>query len=179
MNPILPKLVSAFAALLVLAARGAASTTPAPVSASLQQRIDALLQHRLKPEPLPTNPPNPFQLIGSARRGAPEEPAKGAAAGVDASPTAPVGATDEDQNELNPNGSLSSEALITCATRLKLGGVIILKDQIQIVVNGVPRREGDSVAAEWNNAIIYLKITRLLPGQMVLRYGEAEATVKF
>jgi hypothetical protein len=76
-----------------------------------------------------------------------------------------------------PGGA--SEILITCASRLKLGGVIILKDQIQIVVNGVPRKEGDTVAADWNNSIVYLKIAKLLPGQMVLRYGEAEATVRF
>ena len=66
-----------------------------------------------------------------------------------------------------------------CATRLKLGGVIVLREQIQIVVNGVPRKEGDLIAAEWNNTIINLRISRLLPGYMVLRYGEAEATVKF
>src|SRR5437868_1296145 len=47
---------------------GSSSHTAAP-SPIIQQRIDALLKHRLKPEPLPTDPPNPFQVTsGSSTR---------------------------------------------------------------------------------------------------------------
>lgn len=160
--------------LLVGAMPGAWSAT---VSTPLQQRIDALLKQRLKPEPLPITPPNPFQMTGSVKRESAQDDTPAKPTPRDDVTPAPIAASDNQAKELAANQQ--SEVLISCATRLKLGGVIILKDQIQIVVNGVPRREGDTVAADWNNAVVYLKITRLLPGQMVLKYGDAEATVKF
>jgi hypothetical protein len=163
---------------LVVALGVCPSLRAAAASPALQQRIDSLLKHRLKPEPLPVNPPNPFQMIGTAKReSGSEESVSRATASREEIIAATPPATDSAAKDLT--ATQQSETLISCATRLKLGGVIILKDQIQIVVNGVPRKEGDVVAADWNNSIVYLKIARLLPGQMVLRYGEAEATVKF
>jgi hypothetical protein len=165
------------AALLAATLAWPSGQTTTAVSAPLQQKIDALLKPRLKPEPLPVNPPNPFQMIGGMKReAASEEPARSAAMRDDVVASLAPAADGASKEVI---ASQQSEILITCATRLKLGGVIILKDQIQIVVNGVPRREGDTVAADWNNTIVYLKIVRLLPGTMVLRYGESEATVKF
>lgn len=151
---------------------GQGGTRPNP---ELQQRIDALLKRRLKPEALPVNPPNPFQPGGTARREAPadESPAKPPVTEDAANPvTAPAPSPAE--IAANP-----MEVLISCATKLKLGGILVLKDQIQIVVNGVPRREGDVIAADWNNQMIFIRITRLLPGQMILRYADSEVTVKF
>lgn len=178
MNPALSKTTLVLTFLFGIASAHPCLAAATPSSTSIQQRIDALLKHRLKPEPLPVNPPNPFQMIGGAskREGGAEETSAKPSAREDAPPAA-APAADNVAKELA--GSGASEVLITCASRLKLGGVIILKDQIQIVVNGVPRKEGDTVAAEWNNAIVYLKISKLLPGQLVLRYGEAEATLKF
>jgi hypothetical protein len=183
MTPALPKSTIGCAVLLVLAlgAPCAAQAASPPSSASIQQRIDALLKHRLKPEPLPVTPPNPFQMTGGAKR------ETGASAGAEeilaAKPSAReevlTGTAPSAENAVKEPAGGASEILITCASRLKLGGVIILKDQIQIVVNGVPRKEGDTVAADWNNGIVYLKIAKLLPGQLVLRYQDAEATLKF
>jgi len=163
--------------LVLLALGSCPALRAATASTSLQQRIDALLKNRLKPEPLPINPPNPFQMTGIARRESGEESAPRSVAPRDDIVAIAPPPSDNVSKELA--ATQQSETLISCATHLKLGGVIILKDQIQIVVNGVPRKEGDSVAADWNNSIVYLKIARLLPGQMVLRYGDAEATVKF
>jgi hypothetical protein len=147
-------------------------------SAALQQRIDALLKHRLKPDALPINPPNPFQMTGVAKRESTSSEDASARAALREDAAALVNGVAENQSK-ELAASQQSEVLISCATHLKLGGVIILKDQLQIVVNGVPRKEGDAIVADWNNTMVQLKIVRLLPGQMVLRYGEAEATVKF
>jgi hypothetical protein len=155
---------------------GASLAAGAEVSPTLQQRIDALLKRRLKPEPLPVTPPNPFQPTGETRRDAAwddvaSKPAVTEDAGAAGGQLAAVGSA--------ANGATASEILISCATKLKVGGVVVVKNQIQIVVNGITRKEGDNVAADWNNTIVQLKIARLLPGQMVLRYGDAEAVVKF
>ena len=59
---------------LGLAALGHSAVPATAPSPSIQSRIDALLKQRLKPEPLPVNPPNPFQLVSGARReSAPED----------------------------------------------------------------------------------------------------------
>ena len=145
-------------------------------SLTVHQRIDRLLQHRLKPQPLPINPPNPFRMaIGARRESNGADPGSKTAPGPEKAIVARA-AVEEHTKDAGPS---QLEVLISCATKLKLGGVILLKDQIQIVVNGVPRKEGDSIAADWNNTIVNFRISRLLPGHMVLRYGDAEATVKF
>lgn len=164
----------ALGAVFACAAGSGNATLPSP---ALQHRIDVLLKHRLKPEPLPVNPPNPFQMQSNARFSAEELGSKPAVTDESATPGSPTPADPTQAREIS--GASHSEVLISCATRLKLGGIIVLKEQIQIVVNGVPRREGEMIAADWNNTIIYLRIARLLPGHMVLRYGDAEATVKF
>lgn len=171
--------IVAVATLLLSHVAVIAAAPPADTATrNLQQRIDALLKQRLKPEPLPVTPPNPFQVTGGAKRetspdDAPPRAAPPAERGGAASVTTAEGPA-KDLANVNP-----SEVLIACATKLKLGGVLILKEQLQIVVNGTPRKEGDVIPADWNNSIIYLRVARLLPGQLVLRYGEAEVTMKF
>lgn len=151
-----------------------AASAPATVSPQLQQRIDRLLKRRLYPEPLPVNPPNPFDQNGVIIR----EGQKGETAR-----TSREGGSAETALERNPtDASLSAsnlEILSAIAVRLKIGGLMVLKDRLQVVVNGVPRREGDSIAADWNGTLLYAKIARLSPGDLVLRYADAEVTLKF
>jgi hypothetical protein len=177
MSRISPQLRFCATALLILVAPALIAADSTPPSPKIQQRIDALLKHRLRPQALPVNPPNPFQVTGGVRResAADESVSKPPVASEPVVSSPPTG-------ELQPKdlaNVTAAEVLIACATRLKLGGVIILKEQLQIVVNGTPRKEGDVVAADWNGSIVYLRIARLLPGQLVLRYDEAEATLKF
>jgi hypothetical protein len=173
-----PKLPLRAAALLVFIVPGglvaAGDTPPSP---KIQHRIDALLKHRLKPEALPINPPNPFQVtVGAKREGPDDLVSKPATSNESATLSLPAAGEVQPKDVANAS---PAEVLIACASRLKLGGIIMLKEQLQIVVNGSPRKEGDVVAADWNNTIVYLRIVRLLPGQLVLRYREAETTVKF
>jgi hypothetical protein len=175
MNPARPSVSLYLFTVLVTGALGlcpASATTPSP---AIQKRIDALLKHRLKPEALPVNPPNPFQMTsGPKRELAPDELSARPAISDDVAAPA---STEGQVKELAATSQ--AEVLVSCATRLKLGGIIIIKEQIQIVINGVPRKEGDAVSAEWNNNIVQLRVARLVPGHLVLRYGEAEATIKF
>jgi hypothetical protein len=151
--------------LLGVAALSAANAAePAAASRPVQQRIDALLKRRLRPEPLPVNPPNPFQLSGGAVRSITLEE-------ISTLPAA-------NQAKI-PAAATNLEVLAGIVARLKVGGIIALKDQIQVVVNGVPRREGDSITVEWNKVLVSVKLIRLLPGQIVLRYADAEITIKF
>ncbi len=178
MTRLTPTVFLALATLAGVAAWAATTGNATLPSPTVQQRIDALLKHRLKPEPLPVTPPNPFQTQGTARLSTDELASKPAVADEGPTPATGPGTSDPTQPRETP-GASHSEVLIGCAQRLKLGGIIVLKEQIQIVVNGVPRKEGDMIAADWNNTIVYLRIARLLPGHMVLRYGDAEATMKF
>jgi hypothetical protein len=166
--------VFAACALSVAFAGAAAPATPPPSSA-IQQRIDALLKRRLRPEPLPVNLPNPFQMSsGIVREASPEEAAARSAAEVDGVALANAVNQGRVAAVANP-----VEVLAAVSSRFKIGGIITLKDQLQVVINGMPRREGDSVAADLNGALIFVKIVRLTPGQMSLRYGDAEIAMKF
>lgn len=176
-RPPLP-LPRAFAALLTATLLGAASLhaagTPSP---QIQQRIDALLKRRLTPVALPIDLPNPFQVI----TGGPSAPAPDDA--ISKFPTAEeVAAGISASGETKSSGSAGPsnvDVLSAIVSRLKFGGIIVLKDQTKVVINGVPRREGDMMPADWNNAVVYLKVVKLLPDQVVLRYVDVDATLKF
>jgi hypothetical protein len=143
-----------------------ASTTAEPFG-PIRQRIDALLKRRIQPEPLPVNLPNPFQMNGSVIRTSPPDPTAATEKGV--SPPAVIPAAVEDPIKV----------LRAVASRLKIGGVIVSADNRHIVINGVSRMAGESIPAEWNNALISVQIVRLESTQLVLRYADAEFTVRF
>jgi hypothetical protein len=146
----------------------------ANASTAIQRQIDALLKHRLKPEALPIDPPNPF-VMPTGTRDLPGE--------ISAKTTLPTASDSGAAAETSPSpeSALASNAeiLVTCAGRLKIGGLMRLKDHTQIVINDVPRREGDSIAAQWNNTTVSLRVMRVQTGVLVLRLGEAEVLVKF
>ncbi len=158
-------------------ARGAAAS---PV---LRAQIDALLKARQWPEPLPIDPPSPFVVINDSGRnllaaapGRSPAPTSASRSGDEPRPAdfirTPAPAADAVQ-------LTAAEILGNTAGRLKLGGVMQLKDQMQIVVNDLPRREGDFVTVLWNNATYALRIIRVQPGLLVLRYEGAEMTLRF
>lgn len=167
------------AAFLPAPARGAAA------SPMLRAQIDALLKARQWPEPLPIDPPSPFVVINDSARNL-------LAATPGRPPVASASAGVRTGDEPRPADSIrtpapaadavqltAAEILGNTAARLKLGGVMQLKDQMQIVVNDLPRREGDFVTVLWNNATYGLRIVRVQPGLLVLRYEGAEMTLRF
>jgi hypothetical protein len=178
MNPRL-FLFIVLAAGLAFGAPAAAPTTAKPPTQSerLRQRIDALLKSRLKPEPLPVILPNPFSVVTGGKNNLhadgseQESPAEGEAE------TAPT-ATGARLAEELPVGS-STEALARGVAKLRIGGVVQLKGQMQIIINDSPRKEGDIIVLDRNNAMTYLQIVHIQPGMLTLRLNEATQTIRF
>jgi hypothetical protein len=73
----------------------------------------------------------------------------------------------------------NADVLADAISRMHFGGVIRMKDQVQILINDAPRREGDTFKMPWNNTQIVIRVQRISPGDVVLRYLDIEATVRF
>ena len=170
MSPRLP-LLALLGALAVMAAPP--TPRPAPL-ATVQQRVDALLKHRLNPEPLPVDLPNPFQVVGGVSRDV-----AGERAGWKPAPEEPAAAVSTAPATSALLAPTAAEILGDCAARLKIGGIIIINGQRQIAINGILRKEGDTVAAEWDRAPIMLRIVHFVSGRVVVGYRDAELTVRF
>ncbi len=166
-----PALAVAWLASASLAA-GASGPTPEN-SAKMQQRIDLLLKRRLKLESLPVDPPNPFQvnMTGSITREPARDDNSPRPARIDDIATASGAAS--------PAGPSNIDILTSIVPRLKFGGIIVQKDTTKVVINGVPRREGDMVPADWNNTVVYVKVLKLTNTDVVLRYNDADAKLSF
>lgn len=155
----------------------AAAMRAAKQSEEIERRIDALLKQRLKPDALPRVIPNPFVIVSgvvTAQRGegtGPESP-------VEANPRIASDTTSAAQTEEFP-AFTSAELLARCASTLKFGGMIQLNDRVQIIINNVPRKEGDIVFVNHGNAQAYLRIVRITPGTVTLRLNDAEQVVKY
>jgi hypothetical protein len=126
-----------------------------------QQRIDALLKHRLKPDPLPVTLPNPFQVVsGTASR-------KADGSEAEAAPT--EGGTESPANSATvqpveeSSVDTSKEALARYAAKLKIGGLVRLNGQPQLIINDSPRKEGDFIIVEHKDAVTYVQIVRIAP----------------
>jgi len=133
------------------------SRTPAQVERT-QQRIDALLKLRMKPEPLPVTLPNPFQVVsGSATRSEGDAPVVPAETPVDT----------------------SADALARYVAKLQIGGLIRISGQPQLFINDAPRKEGDFLIVEQKDAVIYLQIMKITSSTVTFRLNEATLTVKF
>jgi hypothetical protein len=160
---------------LAIAALGASSPHVTNPSPAIQQRIDALLKNRIRPEPLPVDPPNPFQMVSGGVRDISTDggSTKTKASGED---TANAPAT---YPTADAPGTSSAEVLAGCVSRLKIGGIIRIRDQIQIVINDIPRKEGDVIMMDWNSAPVQLRVVRVQANQLTLRYGEADVILKY
>lgn len=167
-------MLSLFAVLLAVAG-AAPAPAPAPAAPSktvsqserLRQRIDNLLKHRLKPEPLPVALANPFNSSGLGANGR---------HGDDDEADVPVvaGAKPVEEHKLT-----NAEALASCIPKLRISGMVKIKDQLHIVVNDVPRKEGDTIVLDRNNPMTYLLVVKIAPGALTLRLNDATQTVKF
>jgi hypothetical protein len=149
-----------------------AAARAAKVSERIAQRIDALLGQRLKPEPLPRNPPNPFIMNGVAalQRGDAVEPEP---AGDEADKAAA-------ERQAEERAAFSdAELLARYVAGLKLGGMITMNDQPRVVINDSPRREGDTVAVKYDGAEVRIQLVRIQPGTITFRFNEAEQTIKY
>lgn len=158
--------LSVTAGVFAAAAPPAKKAEPAPIP--IAQQIDALLKRRLRPEPLPLDLPNPFALPGSngRREGQPAlvEPV-----------TAPRVANPNEEARVATNADILAE----CASKLRIGGVMRVQGRAQLVINDAPRREGDSLIVSWNNTKVSLLVVQILADQVVLRYNDADISLRF
>jgi hypothetical protein len=178
MKPPRARILIILAGLLLAAALpGSAAPGAAPSGPTIQERLDALLKHRIKPEPLPVDLPNPFLVFSGGIR---ESGAENASSRLAAGKETGAGTAGSDATApaaLAP--PTTTEILSDCTARLKIGGIIIVNGQAQISINGILRKEGDLIAVEWNHTTIPVRLVRFVSGQVVFRYRDAEMTVKF
>lgn len=177
MKPLPSLLAAGYAGLVLAMACGGSSARGAAASPVLRAQIDAILKARQWPEPLPVDPPNPFVVVHDGTRGLLASTSRTAAPAKPGDERIPAEGVRTATVETST--ASAAEILGNTAGRLKLGGLMQLKDQLQIVVNDVPRREGDSIMVTWNNATYALRVVRVQPGMLVLRYEGAEITLRF
>jgi hypothetical protein len=156
-----------FIGLLAIVA-AAATLPPSPIPPpSITEQLDRLLSRRLKPEALPLDLPNPFVMLAKESRDS-----------IITQPVATTEASPADATEaVRPVANV--DVLADSISRMHFGGVIRMKDQVQILINDAPRKEGDTFKMPWNNSQIVIRVQRISPGDVVLRYLDVEATVRF
>ena len=147
---------------LAWAAPAAPSPWTAERSAQMRRQVDDLLGSRRRPAALPADPPNPFSgVAGGIVLPTPGERAR---------PILPASARP---------GEESAETLARAASRLRIGGIIRMRDYVQIVINDTPWREGESILVEREPRPVRVQIVRIQPGQLTLRLDDAEMTLRF
>lgn len=156
------------AALLAGFSISAATPGAAARSERIRAQIDALLALRRRPPPLPVDPPDPF-AAASTGVVAPAASSAGDRSG-------PLTASSPEAVSSAPT---NAEVLARLASRLRIGGLIRLKDSLQVVVNDSPLREGDYFVVEREPRIIQLQVVRIQPGQLTVGFEDAELVVRF
>ena len=148
----------------------AAPVAPTPAdSIKVRQHVDALLKLRRKPEALPVDPPNPFAVLTAPGTSAPRE---SNSAPADAGSMAP--AMREDLAAAS-----STELLARFASRLRITGLIRLKDQVHVIINDSPWREGDLIIVNREPRLVQLRVVKIQPGLLTLRLDDAELVLRF
>lgn len=124
-------------------------------------RISALLDMRLKPVPLPANPPNPFYQ-------APVE-----VIGQETSPA------HDPAEVLVPEAADISDidTLRKYATTLRIGGVITRNDTLHLAINNTTCRVGDIITVGSKDRPLYLKLLELSLSEFTIGLNEAKLTV--
>lgn len=124
-------------------------------------RIGALLDMRLKPVPLPANPPNPFYQ---------------APAVVIAGETAPVA---DPVEVLVPAAADESDidTLRRFATTLRVGGVITRNDVLHLTINNATCKAGDIITVGPKDRPVYLKLLELTLSEYTIGLNDAKLVV--
>ncbi len=158
--------------LLSAAVAPAAPATKASTQAArTKERIDALVNRRLNPAPLPADLPNPFLLGVGVRKPGGSDVGSPDGSEVAAHPTKPP------EGELPPPSS-DAEALALYAAKLKIGGTLQINGQFQLLVNESAYKEGDLIFLDKKDAVIYLQIVHLSPTELTLGFKDAVLTVR-
>jgi hypothetical protein len=124
-------------------------------------RIDALLEMRLKPVPVPANPPNPFYQ-------APVE-----ALGQEATPV-----TDPVEILVPEAADISDiDTLRKYSTALKVSGVITRNGVLHLTLNNTTCKVGDIITVGSKDRPVYLKLLSLSLSEFTLGLNDAKLDV--
>lgn len=124
-------------------------------------RIDALLEMRLKPVPLPANPANPFyqtpvEVLGQE--------------------TTPV--TDPAEVLVPEAADISDiDTLRKYSTMLRIGGVITRNDVLYLTINNATCKVGDIITVGHKDRPVYLKLLGLSVSEFTIGLNEAKLDV--
>lgn len=123
-------------------------------------RIDALLEMRLKPVPLPANPPNPFyqtpvEVIGQETAAVP------------------------DPEVIVPEAADISDidTLRKYSTTLKVGGLITRNGVLHLTINNTTCKVGDIITVGSKDRPLYLKLLNLSVSDFTLGLNDAKLDV--
>ena len=120
-------------------------------------RIGALLDMRLKPVPLPANPPNPFYQSSAAMDATPERGRE---------PEVPAAADESDIDTIRK-----------FAPTLKIGGIITRNDVLHLTINNLTCKVGDIITVGNRDHPIYLKLVELTPSEFTLGLNDTTLVV--
>lgn len=124
-------------------------------------RISALLDMRLKPAPLPANPPNPFYQTPAV---------------VIAGETAPV--ADPVEVLVPETADITDiDTLRKYSTTLKVGGVITRNDVLYLTINNTTCKVGDIITVGHKDRPVYLKLLELTLSDFTLGLNDAKLSV--
>jgi hypothetical protein len=152
---------------LAFALRAVAQPAPAQAPGKPSEQADyfakvvgyaqRLLAQHVNPPPLPRPLPNPFREPGFV------DPEAIASAGGDL-----------------PVPVLSGSALLNKLTaELRVSGMVTIGERRALVINGTPRREGETITVKSGAATYYLLFKTLGNGTAVFSMDGAESTIRF
>lgn len=152
----------------VLAAPAAAPAAPKAADRfeRTKNHIDALLQQRLKPVPLPAVLPNPFQVSSTTP-----------AINLNDSPSAPnqvVTPPPEPEKPLTDD----DEILAYYAATLKISGQMMVGGLPHLIINSSPYKEGGLIQVKGkDDTVYYLKVIKIAPNELTLGYNAVQLTL--
>lgn len=124
-------------------------------------RIDALLDMRLKPVPLPANPPNPFY----------QAPAE--VIGLETNP-----ALDPAETLVPEAADISDiDTLRKYSTTLRIGGVITRNGVLHLAINNTTCKVGDIITVGHKDRPVYLKLLSLGLSEFTIGLNDATLVV--
>jgi hypothetical protein len=137
-------------------------------------RLDALLNHRLKPDALPAKPANPFVFSGPNALFT----VAGVPPGTPGGP-GPVGPAVPVVPEPAVNAVLDDDQILAfCISRLRISGQVQRGDRAHLLINSATYKEGDLIPVRANaETVYYVKVVRIAPGEVIFGYNAVFVTL--
>lgn len=129
---------------------------------SLKAKIEALLDPRLKPDPLPANPANPFQFTPP-----------GSTVVVMPGPVNPTPVEPE------PNTLTDDEQILAYAvTRLRITGLVQRSGISHLLINSVTYKEADLIPVRGTgDTMYYIRVVRIADHEVTFGYNAVALVV--